>query len=374
MSHCFLWRGNLLLSKGKDMPLKIVVLYCPDEICTMHTLYPLLKSKHKSLFKFISKPEDVLRLKGKKIVLVFRFLQFGSSNEDTVLFFKKLKDLYEKVIYFDDTPLPRFMLNHIIDYVDIYYKKAILKDLLLYKKEYYSNTLHGDFYHERFGICDPSPSYSKPLTDQQLNKIKLSWNIGIGSFPRTRVRRKLGRYLRGQELIGIMPLILQHPQNYHVPKTKNSLNCPLRLRESSYSKASHYQRVFFVDIAKQKPELFSFGKVPLNIYNKELREAKLTFSPFGHGEVCFRDFEAIINYSLLLKPDMDHMITWPNVYLKNKTYIPLAWDGSDFLEKIVYWRNADSSRIIKNAYEVYMSAFNQHEKRLESILDEIHKI
>ena len=42
-------------------------------------------------------------------------------------------------------------------------------------------------------------------------------------------------------------------------------------------------------------------------------------SPFGLGEITLKDFE-VFSGSLLMKPNMDHMLTWPNFYTKD-TYI-----------------------------------------------------
>ena len=55
-------------------------------------------------------------------------------------------------------------------------------------------------------------------------------------------------------------------------------------------------------------------------------------SPFGWGEIGLRDFEAFIYGATLLKPDVSHMETWPNVFFPGETYQPVAWDFSD-LEK-----------------------------------------
>ena len=59
-------------------------------------------------------------------------------------------------------------------------------------------------------------------------------------------------------------------------------------------------------------------------YLKELRQNKVSISPFGFGETCYRDFETIFG-ALLLKPNMDHLETWPHLLQRN--YIPFNWDA-----------------------------------------------
>ena len=353
--------------------MKITVLYYPGDICTMYTMYPLLRSKYRSLFDMTSNMEDVFKFKNK-IIFVMRFFRRELSDQATQEYFSRLRDHYEKIIYFEDTPDPRKIMTNTIDYVDIYYKKSMLKDLSLYKKEYYSETLYGDYYHKKFGVRDSVETVSKPLTDAQIAKLKLAWNIGIGQYPKERIRRALCTRIGDAGNLDLMTLFLGHPKNYHAAKRRTSLVCPMRFRAEDEPKTLNYQRMLFSVIGKSRPDLFVFGKLNLDEYNRELRNSKLTFGSFGLGEICFRDFEAIINYSLLLKPDMDHLATWPDVYQKDITYVPLKWDGSDFIERIEYWQHADETEITKNAYECYMSSFEHYVERLEMVLDQVYSV
>jgi hypothetical protein len=61
----------------------------------------------------------------------------------------------------------------------------------------------------------------------------------------------------------------------------------------------------------------------------ELRQTKICWSPFGYGEVCWRDFEAVLSGAVLLKPDMSHLETEPDIFVPWETYVPVAWDLSD---------------------------------------------
>ena len=88
-------------------------------------------------------------------------------------------------------------------------------------------------------------------------------------------------------------------------------------------------------------------------YHKELLNSKITFSPFGWGEICYRDFEAIFSGSLLLKPSMCHVETWPNLYLKNKTYMPCDWDLNNLIDVINDLEKINNLDIIENARKLY---------------------
>ncbi|MCM2268744.1 MAG: glycosyltransferase [Thermoanaerobaculia bacterium] len=73
----------------------------------------------------------------------------------------------------------------------------------------------------------------------------------------------------------------------------------------------------------------STGHLPRDRYFAEMERARLAISPFGWGEVCWRDFEAILCGCLLVKPSMRHVETWPDVYRPFETYLPVRWDWSD---------------------------------------------
>jgi hypothetical protein len=57
--------------------------------------------------------------------------------------------------------------------------------------------------------------------------------------------------------------------------------------------------------------------------------------------------------SVLVKPDMSHIEVEPPVFVPNETYIPVAWDLSDFEDKIhAALRDTDHlQRIADNAYK-----------------------
>lgn len=66
----------------------------------------------------------------------------------------------------------------------------------------------------------------------------------------------------------------------------------------------------------------------------EMRHSKICVSPFGYGEVCWRDYEAALTGAALVKPDMSHVETDPNIFVPWETYAPVAWDLSDFADVV----------------------------------------
>ena len=81
-----------------------------------------------------------------------------------------------------------------------------------------------------------------------------------------------------------------------------------------------------------------------DLFLREMRAAKICFSPFGYGEVCWRDYEAVMSGAVLLKQDMAHVETDPDIFVADETYVPVAWDLSDFAEKVAWLRDDSDAR------------------------------
>ena len=58
--------------------------------------------------------------------------------------------------------------------------------------------------------------------------------------------------------------------------------------------------------------------------------------------------------SLLIEPVMGHLEVNPDIYIPYETYILLAWDFSDFDEKVLHYLNSpvERLRITRSAFEV----------------------
>jgi len=80
----------------------------------------------------------------------------------------------------------------------------------------------------------------------------------------------------------------------------------------------------------------------------------LCLSPFGYGEVCWRDYEAVLSGALLIKPDISHIETAPDIFRAHETYIPVAWDFSDLAEVMTWWlaHPAECEKVTRQAYKV----------------------
>lgn len=100
------------------------------------------------------------------------------------------------------------------------------------------------------------------------------------------------------------------------------------------------------------------GRVDQAEYYAEMQRSKICVSPFGYGELCWRDFEAILCGCLLVKPDMGHVETAPDIFIPGVTYVPVRWDYADLPEVCARYL-ADSEgrrRIVERAYATLMES------------------
>ncbi|NBC65101.1 MAG: hypothetical protein GVY07_05475 [Bacteroidetes bacterium] len=247
----------------------------------------------------------------------------------------KLRSKDIKVILFDNGDGAGGRQWDLIKHVDLLVKKQVLKN----REDYTLND--GVFSYMPFtrayklsankieSNLKHRSSYS-PCPPDQLHKIKLGWNIGMKDY----------RYFPFSKYypIGTSRLINKLYQNpaFEDPENERKFDSVFR-GKINYGKDNYaYQRNKVVELFEldQNPNLITGGTITKNKYLKELRQSKICVSPFGWGEVCYRDFEAILAGCLLIKPDMEHLETYPNVYKKNETYIPIKWDMSNLEEKL----------------------------------------
>ena len=129
---------------------------------------------------------------------------------------------------------------------------------------------------------------------------------------------------------------------YINPESKRSKDLSCRIWTDGYSKGIAYHRK---QTAKILSNYISTDKLNRHDYFSEMRNSKIVVSPFGWGELNVpRDYEVALSGSILLKPDISHIDTWPDIFNKN-TVVQYKWDLSNLLETV--------QKVINN-YEEYI--------------------
>jgi len=190
----------------------------------------------------------------------------------------------------------------------LFLKNSLLKDRNLYKQgSAYGRNYWGD---GNFKIND---------IDRHLDKIKISGTNWLATHWAGIDRQ-------------IYPI--NRPREYDVcamfqyPSTKQT--------ETSVYYDAHRKNA--IDILNTLPisiaKLNNGERVSIQEYYKRQFNSKIIIAPYGYGEMAPRDIEAILFGNILIKPDMSHIETAPDIFEDMKTYVACKHDYSDLPEKI----------------------------------------
>ncbi len=350
----------------------ITVLSLVDRIACFHSLKPFFQHSRNYRFTFTSSANYCLSEDRNEILIMMR--QFIKPDMVDLGLMAKLRDKYRVIAFFHDDAgggIPRL---EVLPFVDLFYSKALFRDRSLYGKSLYGKELYSDYYHERYGVVDPEPrQYAVETKSEELAKLRISWNIGIGDYPRDQTRQRLGVLAGRMAGLPAARLFYRNEPNLLHSAEKNKGLYPAHCRIGLISRPSiSYQRKLVLD-AVAGDTAFLTGQVSQRQFNREIGHSRITVSPFGWGELCLRDFEAVLHGSLLLKPDMSHLETWPDIFVPGETFVPFDWDAKTLKDTAhrLLDSPAEASRIVRNATEAYAAAIRTLSARFTSIMEEI---
>lgn len=363
---------------------RVYVIHSGSTIESLYTLFPFIISRFNHLLVYIHlDSKEVYRVSGQCVILVrvFKGNEVFKNNEQKKReFIENFRKRFDRIIILDDGAGSDSLHVEYLDLVDLYYKGKLLRDRENYLKPMYGRQLFTNYYHERFGVNDNAIKMREaPAHPDLIKKLRVSWNLGYGIYPlpgRTLVKFakeviKLGRtrLLRPWFIYNYKKMIdaLDKP----VDITTKLKKVQARFGKSVLPETVGYQRNVFLQKCFNS-ELVLSGSVSPKFYNKEMSRVVGVLSLFGWGEVCFRDFETIISGALLIKPDMSHLETWPDIYKSGRTYLPVDWDGDNLVDVISSVANnpEEYTRIIEGGKKAYRNALAELDNRVFEFLIE----
>ena len=362
---------------------KIYVIHSNSKIESLYTLFPLMVSRFSRLIEFLNlDSKEARKAEGECVILV---RVFKGNHEITMedqkrAYIGDFRKRFNRVIMLDDGAGSDSLHWEYMDLVDLYYKGKLLKDRSNYQKPMYGRQIFTDYYNQKYGVVDEKVKLRGiPHDPDVLNKLRVSWNLGYGMYPMP--NEHLTRLAKGAAHFSLSKL-LRPWFIYTFKKMVGRMNQPVNTQEKmkvvqarfsskSLPNTIGYQRKIFLQKCQQAENILT-GSIKPKAYNEEIKSVAAVLSPFGWGEVCFRDFEAVFNGSVLIKPNMDHIETWPDIYQSSKTYVPVDWDGGDLIETInQVSRNISAYRgIVEAARETYRNALLDIDNRVAHFLKE----
>lgn len=193
--------------------------------------------------------------------------------------------------------------------VDVYVKKHVLRDRSQYGKPTRGDTNLTDHFNRAFGFDEPEQCFAIP--EGFLDKLVVGPSFATAP--------------------GIMPALLGHRPAAR-PRPID-LHARFAVRGTPWYQAMRGQAEAALDGIRDLAVVRGEG-VLLPRFMVEMQRSKLGFSPFGYGEVCWRDYESVMAGAVLLKPDMSHTETAPDIFVPWETYVPLRWDLADFEDTV----------------------------------------
>lgn len=244
-----------------------------------------------------------------------------------------------RTILFDGDDDPSVLWPDVLDAADVCIKKHVYNDLDTYKRIFVGKSNLTDYCHRSFDVsfADDIIPRSGGLSPEQIGKIVLGWNIAQDD--------------KIYNLSKDIPL-----QATEGPRDIDIL-CRASVAPGTWTYGMRNGAVEALSRIKTRYRIHApTDRVSQAEYYGEMLRARLSVSPFGFGELCWRDFESILCGSLLVKPDMSHLKTWPDLFVPFETYIPVAWDYSD-LEQVcaLYIADEDARRRITSTAHVRLT-------------------
>ena len=338
---------------------KITLLFSSDLITLFFSMRPFVDyDQEKKYFKYTTSIDYCLKKdRNSKLIVFVRAIRHLSKNEQ-IITISEFKSKYKKVVLFQDKDSPQIGYTHLLDFIDYYITPHMYKEE---SKLIEDNNIFRDFFNEEL-----KRDIGKELIIINRHKIILGWNLGVGLYPQLRLRMKI--VARLIKFLGFKYHLysLIKPGKYPSSQKKVTINAVFKDQNT-------HRKLIKRKVSKDPRYLTR--KLSSRKFNEQIGHSKIVISPFGNGEVCFRDFEAIHAESLLIKPDMSHVTTFPNIYIPYVTYIPIRWDLSDFEEKVEYYYNneKDWQKIVLVAKKTLQEELGKLNHKVLNLLKTIEK-
>ena len=210
-------------------------------------------------------------------------------------------------------------------------KKQILDPTDLYKKTYPKKRYH-------YGLMDVDTEEKVGVNkhyEVTLQKVRLGWNLGLCPH--------------------LDPTITSWSTERDI-----DIHSSFRITSGGDEFYNHHRGACHDSVLRicEKHSLSQSGTVSGKEYHHAMKRSKICISPWGMGEICYREFEAMRYGTVVIKPKMDFVNTWPRI---GCVYTDPNWNVledviMDILEN--YFEYSDKAR---EAYHEYCNAWDKKE-------------
>ena len=306
-----LWSKKELLKVGYEL-----------EFLKSPSLYVIKKDYLKLKIDY---QKEFSKIKNRDIVfLAFHHMSYfcAIDIDERCNMLKKIKRNCNTLVWLDCADSTGTCMFDVLPYVDIYLKKQLLKDRSNYTKNFLGQRKYVDYYVNKYNLPIPENDIKSEITLdlEDVNKLDVSWNVSLWN---------MSCASKFEVLKNIFAINTFHKDQIRKPSKNRRLYIFFNGQIPKESSAIAYQRRQAIEIIQRVNRIecqAPVERIEHSEYVNNFRNSICSISPFGYGEICNRDFEAFMFGNCLIKPSMEEIETFPNLFIKNKTYIPIDWD------------------------------------------------
>ena len=247
-----------------------------------------------------------------------------------------------RLVWFDVRDSSGTTQFEVIPYVDAYAKGIFHRDMSVYEKPMAGGRVFTDYLEKKLGVSNSLVPGIR-VKDQQdrftllrpewRDKLFVGWDTSydFGTIAGARYDRVFRSakipFMFGRRTPSI---------NWGDPLKQRGIDVVAAFGMGQYPRETIiYQRKIALqvcgDMNSQRNRVGKLGKTE---YFEALRDAKITVSCFGHGEICAREHEAWISGSAVIMPDMSLFRVYPDRYVAGVTYEAVEWSMDNLREAI----------------------------------------
>jgi hypothetical protein len=248
------------------------------------------------------------------------------------------------LIYFDGDDDLCVRYPAMLPCVNLYVKKHVFSDPHDYFKSYVGKSNLTDYVHRRFGLSfadDAHASATAAVAPDQIDKILPGWNLALDSNILALSARVRAASPPAERTVDVM---------FRGAVPNNWMKYLRQDIEPAMRRLGDGCRV-----------IVPTERVDKEAYYREMMRSRICVSPFGYGEICWRDVEAMLCGCVVVKPDMGHVRTVPDIFKPGITYVPIRWDYADLEEKCLdlLAHPEEQRRIAAQAFAVLESYYRE---------------
>ena len=256
------------------------------------------------------------------------FRKYWQSRKDEGLAaLESLRRTTNKLCWFDTGDSTGMVQSQVFPLVHNYYKAQMLRDKNVYVNKLYGGRIYTNYFFENNSVEDSSPEFNATILPDEKEKLQPAWNYGLArGYGRT--GNSLNRLYC--KLVGMWYQPKENRYTFVRASKRNGLF--LRMNLTYDRKTVSFQRENTLELLKHLDS--RQGIVSKHRYLRDMRKSRVVVSPFGWGEINIRDFECFASGGLLVKPSMSHIVTFPDYYIDNETYIPVTWSLDNLISRV----------------------------------------